>query len=89
MNVYADEGWDDYHSGVFNGCNEDKIIINHGVALVGYGDDEDGAYWIIRNHWGTQWGENGYMRLRRGPFECKVDDRREDGTGCFADNISE
>jgi cathepsin L len=44
----------------------DNVIINHGVTLVGYGTDADkGDYWVIRNHWGTTWGENGFMRLRR------------------------
>jgi len=40
--------------------------MNHAVTLVGYGSDEAlGDYWIIRNHWNTKWGENGYMRIKR------------------------
>jgi len=37
---------------------------NHAVVLVGYGtDDVYGDYWIIRNSWGSTWGENGYARI--------------------------
>ncbi|EAR95834.1 papain family cysteine protease (macronuclear) [Tetrahymena thermophila SB210] len=49
-----------YKSGIFNGCDQSNISLNHAVLAVGY--DQQGN-WIIKNSWGTQWGENGYMRL--------------------------
>ncbi|KAL0558906.1 hypothetical protein IC582_003492 [Cucumis melo] len=40
--------------------------IDHTVVVVGYGIDEDGDYWIIRNQYGTQWEIDGYMKMQRG-----------------------
>lgn len=39
---------------------------SHAVTIVGYGVDNGIAYWLVKNSWGTDWGENGYMRLIRG-----------------------
>ena len=36
------------------------------VQLVGYGTDASlGDYWIVRNSWGSRWGEEGYFKLAR------------------------
>jgi hypothetical protein len=42
------------------------IIIIDAIVIVGFGETEEGdKYWVIRNTWGTMWGEKGYMRIRR------------------------
>lgn len=55
---------------------------NHAVICVGYGvdnekiDSETNAgmkYWIIKNTWGKDWGEDGYFRIRRGSDECGIE----------------
>ncbi|XP_020541048.2 senescence-specific cysteine protease SAG12 [Jatropha curcas] len=53
-----------YSSGVFKGdCTTD---LNHAVTVIGYGSSSDGTkYWLLKNSWGTGWGENGYMRMQR------------------------
>merc|ERR1719228_786245 len=82
--VYA-SGWGGYGGGVYDGCDFDSnIALNHAVQLVGYGTDESlGDYWIVRNSWGPNWGEDGYIRLKRQATpQCGTDSSPMDGTAC-------
>lgn len=60
VTVSASGAWNGYKSGIYNACNSNGI--NHIVAIVGY-DDFD-QVWILKNSHGTQWGEQGYMRIK-------------------------
>jgi len=60
-----------YQSGVIDdpACGTE---IDHGVTVIGWGTDATlkKDYWLLRNMWGTSWGENGYVRVVRGKNMC-------------------
>jgi C1A family cysteine protease len=57
-----------YKSGIFDANESCSGTVNHAITLVGWNDDlgTDNGYWILKNSWGTGWGESGYMRIRYG-----------------------
>lgn len=57
--------WQFYMGGVVtDGCG---LNLDHGVLVVGYGTDaSQGDYWKVKNSWGPDWGEQGYIRIGRG-----------------------
>ncbi|MGC9358077.1 MAG: C1 family peptidase [Anaerolineae bacterium] len=58
-----------YWDGDIYRCADDTST-NHAVIIVGYNDS--GGYWLVRNSWGTGWGDSGYFKLGYG--ECRVED---------------
>ncbi|BAT09432.1 Os09g0564200 [Oryza sativa Japonica Group] len=62
--IEANSNFQLYKQGVYSGpCG---TSINHAVLAVGYGATPDNTkYWIVKNSWGTGWGEMGYIRMKR------------------------
>ncbi|KAJ1698797.1 hypothetical protein LUZ63_007309 [Rhynchospora breviuscula] len=55
-----------FSSGIFNGpCEADTFHLNHAVTIVGYGASNGIKYWIVKNSWGTSWGDSGYMKMQK------------------------
>jgi len=88
----AAEPWQLYDGGVYNGkCGTD---VDHAIQLVGYGSGETSGfkkekidYWLVRNSWGANWGEKGYIRIARfgettAGETCATDKTPQDGTAC-------
>jgi cathepsin L len=54
-----------YMSGIYDEPDCSTSSLDHAVGCLGYGTDGGVTYWIVRNSWGTVWGEQGYIRMSR------------------------
>ena len=71
--VYVTSSFQSYSGGVFSdsstSCDANPCFYkptNHAISLVGWDDNPPeggGGVWILRNSWGSSWGESGYMRI--------------------------
>jgi len=66
------ESWQNYQGGIITSNCANQL--DHCVELVGYGTQSTTNYWIVRNSWGTDWGESGYLRVAIGKNLCGISD---------------
>merc|ERR1712113_724127 len=46
--------------------------LNHEVTVIGYGHESGKDYWLVKNSWGDRWGDNGYIKIKRGSGHCGI-----------------
>ncbi|XVE53983.1 hypothetical protein DITRI_Ditri03aG0046400 [Diplodiscus trichospermus] len=63
-----------YKGGVYTSdkCGSTSMDVNHAVLAVGYGVENGIPYWLIKNSWGAEWGDNGYFKMEMGKNMCGV-----------------
>ncbi|OCT69046.1 cathepsin K [Xenopus laevis] len=54
-----------YDKGIYYEEDCDPDVLNLAVLIVGYGVDIEGKYWIVKNCWGEDWGEKGYILMAK------------------------
>ncbi|AKR14108.1 cathepsin [Dasychira pudibunda nucleopolyhedrovirus] len=59
-----------YRRGIMRQCANHGL--NHAVLLVGYAVENNIPYWILKNTWGTDWGEDGYFRVQQNINACGI-----------------
>jgi len=70
----------DYNGGIYDDwrccdANTDGNCIynlNHAVTVIGYGTEGGVDYWLVKNSWGTGFGENGFFKIKRGWGHCGI-----------------
>jgi len=64
--------WQSYSGGVLSTCG---TSVDHCVQATGYANyNQQGAYWIVRNSWGADWGESGFIWVAIGQDLCDIGD---------------
>ena len=54
-----------YHSGILRNTSSSSLYDQY-VNVIGWGSEDETPFWIVRNNWGSSWGEKGYFRVLRG-----------------------
>lgn len=71
--VHATDGWHTYSGGImtYDECPDDDMP-NHAVQAVAVDAGASTPYWVIRNSWNTDWGEDGFIRISYGQNTCNI-----------------
>lgn len=70
IGVDSMSSWQHYQGGIVTSCAAG--MNDHAVNIVGFGEEDGTAFWIIRNSWNADWGEDGYMRVEFGTNQCNL-----------------
>merc|ERR1712123_484073 len=70
VGVDANQAFQAYSGGIFDSCYSQRV--NHAIAIVGYGTERGIDFWLVKSSWGADWGEKGFMKLKRGVKMCGI-----------------
>ena len=75
MQIYPDFYTFDAKNSIYEWNGKGPQVGGHAVSIIGWGIDKysNKHYWIIRNSWGTSWGDGGYFRILANVNQCDIE----------------
>jgi len=70
--IAVPDALEDYTGGIYCDKTGDKQVV-HAISIVGYGVENGQKYWLMRNSWGTHWGEQGFAKICRGTDNIAIE----------------
>lgn len=74
MKVYPDFYTFDPKTEIYQWNGRGPQVGGHAVEIIGWGTENNKDFWIIKNSWGTEWGDGGYFRMVRGINNCEIEE---------------
>jgi C1A family cysteine protease len=66
------ESWQSYSGGIITTESDCGTSLDHCVDITGWGAQESTNFWWVRNSWGADWGESGYLQVQLGANVCGI-----------------
>jgi len=82
--VYED--FPTYKSGVYS-HHTGEALGGHAIRVLGWGVENGEKYWLCGNSWNTDWGDNGFFKIKRGNNECGIESEMVGGIPMDRENI--
>jgi cathepsin B len=70
---YVYEDFLHYKSGVYQHVTG-KYEGGHAIKILGWGEENGKAYWLVANSWNYDWGDKGFFKILRGKDECGIEE---------------
>lgn len=83
MKVYPDFYQFDPTKEIYEWNGIGPQVYGHAIELVGWGEEFGIGYWIVKNSWGKNWGNDGYFRMVRGINNCEIEENVVSGIPDF------
>lgn len=79
MELYSDFYIGDAKTGIYKWNGKGSPVAAHAIEIIGWGTEIDPVlgkadYWIVKNSWGKEWGDDGCFKIVRGVNECKIEE---------------
>jgi len=75
------ESWQYYNGGIITTSSDCGTSLDHCVGITGYGTQDGVSYWWVRNSWGSDWGQSGYLQVQSMQDVCGIGQLMTSATG--------